>query len=118
MSQSKKSYVCTKVFPKDFTSWMETHHDLCTRIGAGSILFDLEETPLFQAAIGRSGTGGVYELIEALTDIFESTYADVEDWDDTYYDQIDKFLQINVISVTESEIDEIRMGDTPLSRIV
>jgi hypothetical protein len=115
---AKDPYVCTKVFPNGFTSWMETHQDICTRIGSASIIFDIEETPLFQSVIAKSGSGGVYELIEALTDIFESTYVDIEDWGDTYHDQIDNFLLVSVMGVTEEELDEIRMGDTPLSKIV
>jgi hypothetical protein len=115
---AKDPYVCTKVFPNGFTSWMETHQDICFRIGAASIMTDIEETPLFQAVIAKSGSGGVYELIEALTDIFESTYVDIEDWGDTYHDQVDNFLLVSVMGVTEEELDEIRMGDTPLSKIV
>lgn len=115
---AKDPHVCTKVFPNGFTSWMETHQDICFRIGAASTMYDIEETPLFQAVIAKNGSGGVYELIEALTDIFESTYVDIEDWGDTYHDQIYNFLLVSVMGVTEEELDEIRMGDTPLSKIV
>jgi hypothetical protein len=116
---AKDPYVCTKVFPNGFTSWMETHQDICSPDrGCKHHDFDIEETPLFQAVIAKSGSGGVYELIEALTDIFESTYVDIEDWGDTYHDQVDNFLLVSVMGVTEEELDEIRMGDTPLSKIV
>lgn len=76
-----------KVFPNGFTSWIETHHEI---VNAIAIQQQLEIGLSYQVACQR-GTGGLYELAEALTDKFETIHKDTE-WDGEFYETIEEFL--------------------------
>ena len=79
-----------KEFPNGFTSWMETHHEVVEFIAAATM-----ENEYANGAIARThathGTGGVYELAEQWTDVFERLHKGRE-WDGEYFETIEKFL--------------------------
>lgn len=73
-----------KTFPNGFANWYETHHII---VAAIEKTIDIEDSPAWKR-FKRQGTGGMWELGEELTDLFEETYKGIEwgngpDWSDT-----------------------------------
>lgn len=78
-----------KTFPNGFTSWQETHFEVVSQISYISIL----DNPYGVVAqrLEESGTGGLYELAEELTDKFEKEN-EGRCWDGEFFDEIEEFL--------------------------
>jgi len=76
-----------KNFPNGFTSWHETHFEICFYL---SNTQDIEGS-MANTVQTQSGRGGLYELSQALTDEFEAKHKDRE-WDGEFFDEIDEFL--------------------------
>ena len=82
-----------KYFPNGFTSWMETHYEVVQAITLKLSDEDMEEDSALYERLEEEGTGGMYELSEALTDAFEKEYKGAiwgADFD--YYETIEHFL--------------------------
>ena len=81
-----------KSFPNGFTSWMETHYEVVAFIENHLNLPDsMQKGTLISIAQEQRGHGGLYELSEELTDIFESQNKD-RDWDGDFFDDINQFM--------------------------
>lgn len=78
--------------PNGFTSWQETHFELCTEINnrlnlSGSKPLHVQET---------QGHGGLYELAEDLTNEFENKFAGEQWIDKEYWDEIEAFCKLKL----------------------
>ena len=78
-----------KNFINGFDSWQETHFEVVSQISHISRLD--EPYGLVAQRIEESGTGGLYELAEELTDEFEKLNED-RLWDGEYFEEIEEFL--------------------------
>ncbi len=75
-----------KHFPNGFTSWMEAHHEIVKEIHLNG------NSPLITEIMETQGTGGLFELSEALTDEFEKKY-EGHIWDGEWYETIEAFFK-------------------------
>jgi hypothetical protein len=74
-------------FPNSFSSWHETHFEVCQWIfktvdNKGSLPNEVMQ---------NHGTGGLYELAEQLTTEFENANVG-RVWDGEFFDEIESFL--------------------------
>lgn len=78
-----------KDFPNGFTAWTETHYEIVQAI----TIEHMSEHPALRVkeAHESQGHGGLYELAEELTDLFESLHKNVA-WDGDFFDEIESFL--------------------------
>lgn len=97
--QSEKAFTALKEhtdlmskFPNGFASWMETHHEIVTEIAL--IIDKYDPSHPVVKRYDTTGTGGMYELAESLTDKFEQANVGVN-WgeDKEYFDVIEEFIQ-------------------------
>ena len=82
-----------KEFVNGFSSWMETHHEVVAEIARIESL-ELEEGLVYETR-EEMGTGGIYELAEALTDEFENLHQGKlwgQDNDTLYFDALELFF--------------------------
>jgi hypothetical protein len=78
-------------FPNGFTSWMETHHEIVSKIAREMIHVNIKSNVIHER-FKKQGTGGLYELAEELTNKFENQYKD-ETWEENdWFDTMSKFL--------------------------
>lgn len=82
-------------FPNGFDSWKETHYEITQAIVLEMI--KSQPTGLANKTHEAQGTGGLYELAEELTDMFENMYKGFE-WDGEFFDEIDRFCKIKLYS--------------------
>lgn len=75
-------------FPNGFASWQETHFEVVSHL---AITSDVEGSLSHQRQ-AESGTGGLYQLAEEITNKFENAHIGVE-WDGDYFDTIEQFLE-------------------------
>jgi len=79
-----------KTFPNGIDCYLETHFEI-----SGAIATEFaKNTPTAVVADRHSaqGHGGLYELAEELTDLFEKEHAGVV-WDGEYFEEIDAFIK-------------------------
>ncbi len=78
-------------FPNGVTSYLETHFEVSIFIGI-ELSKDTTEYSKITKVSENQGTGGIYELVEDLTDEFEKIHKD-NDWsEDEYFETIEEFL--------------------------
>lgn len=75
-------------FPNGFTSWIETHHEIVKAIAACTHMSGTAANKRLEA----QGTGGLWEMGEELTDLFEQKYHDEELEDGEFLDIMDDFI--------------------------
>lgn len=75
-------------FPNGFTSWYETHYEVCNKV---EYYLEIERDTRVSKVQEKRGRGGLYELAKTLTDEFETKYEGKE-WDGEFFDAIDLFL--------------------------
>lgn len=78
-----------KNFPNGFTSWAETHYEVVQAMC--ETFYARKRTGVVAETHNESGTGGLYELAEDLTDEFEKQYEGHE-WAGDYFDTIESWL--------------------------
>jgi len=79
-----------KIFPNGFSSWQETHFEIVS-----AIALEMQKDELsgkVKEFHDESGYGGLYELAEQLTDIFEKQN-EGRDWDGDFRDVIEEFIE-------------------------
>ena len=81
-----------KNFPNGFTSWCETHFEICANIGIALANSSPFLPDRLEKVHQEKGHGGMYELAEELTDKFEEKYKDRE-WDGDFFDTIEEFIE-------------------------
>ena len=76
--------------PNGITSWIETHHEIVSFISIEAN----KNNPIdkIKKVIEESGSGGLWELGEELTNKFEEKYSDME-WDGEFFDKIEEFIK-------------------------
>lgn len=76
-------------FPNGFTSWYETFYEIV----AG--FYSMSDNKFLQEVEDTAGRGGMWELVEDLTNKFERKYknTDWEDRDMSYFKAIEEFLE-------------------------
>jgi hypothetical protein len=83
-----------KTFPNGFKSWVETHHEVVSEITQALTAEELG--PEFKNRAVRvseeEGTGGIYQLAEALTDKFEELNKG-RVWDGEFFDEVNEFMR-------------------------
>lgn len=79
-------------FPNGFTCWVETHHEVVSYIARQLNLNDYmtEGTKVRQVYENR-GTGGLYELAEDWTHLFEQLNKG-RVWDGEFFEEVELFL--------------------------
>lgn len=83
-----------KNFINGFSSWMETHNEVCRFIGYKEKECELLYIDnVINETLSTQGTGGIYELSEQWTDEFEKQN-EGRVWDGDFFDEIHKFLTI------------------------
>ena len=82
-----------KKFPNGFTSWIETYFEIASAIAAERTHDMGPWSPLLRGINETQGTGGFYELAEALTDKFEVIH-EGDTWEDAdFFDTIENFIE-------------------------
>ena len=84
-----------KYFPNGFKSWQETYFEVVSEIINRTIF----SGSVSNIRLEEQGTGGLYELAEELTDIFEKENKGViwgEDKNSEYFDLLESFLKNNL----------------------
>ena len=85
----------TKTFINGFTSWQETHYDIVEFITDHLNAWRGDDAwSTILKRYQEQGRGGMYELAQEWTDIFERDYEGVC-WGEEleYYEELDKFLE-------------------------
>jgi len=86
-------YTTEKQFPNGFTSWQETHFEIVQAI----TIEWKKDAPQGKVKDRQEaqGHGGLYELAEELTDLFEWRYKDTE-WgiELEFFDEIESFIKL------------------------
>lgn len=75
---------------EEYSEWHETHFEVVSAISIEA--YKNNPSKPVKECYEASGTGGLYELAEELTNEFQSLHTGRE-WDGEYFDEIEKFLQ-------------------------